>query len=137
MEPRFWVGQICAAKVYEKAGMSSEALAACDRAWEFSGGNTEALSIAGNVHAVPGKKAKAEAIIQQMLALRKEHYVPPYNVALVFAGLQEPEAAMQWLEQAFADRDVHMPFLLDQKWDVIRPIPQFQNLLSRVGFPSS
>ena len=136
MEPRFWVGQICAAKVYEKVGMYSEALIACDRALEFSGGNTEALSIAGYVHAVSGNKAKAEAIIHQMLELKRERYVPPYNVALVFAGLQESEAALQWLEQAFVDRDVHMPFLLDHKWDGIRPTAQFQNLLSRVGFPS-
>jgi TolB-like protein/Flp pilus assembly protein TadD len=136
MEPRFWVGQICAAKVYEKVGMYSEALVACDRALEYSGGNTEALSIAGYVHAVSGNKAKAEATIHQMLDLKRERYVPPYNVALVFAGLQESEAALQWLEQAFADRDVHMPFLLDHKWDEIRPTPQFQNLLSRVGFSS-
>ena len=136
MEPRFWVGQICAAKVYEKVGMYSEALAACDRAWEFSGGNTEALSLAGYVHAVSGNKAKAETTFHRMLELKRERYVPPYNIALVFAGLRETAAALQWLEQAFADRDVHMPFLLDHKWDGIRPTPQFQNLLSRVGFPS-
>lgn len=43
MESRFWIGQICAAKVYEKLGMYSEALVACERALEFSGGNSEAL----------------------------------------------------------------------------------------------
>jgi tetratricopeptide (TPR) repeat protein len=137
MEPRFWVGQICAAKVYEKVGMYSQALAACDHAWEFSGGNTEALSLAGYVHAVSGDRAKAEASIYQMLERRKERYVPPYNVALVFAGLRETEAALQWLEQAFADRDVHMPFLLDHKWNGIRSNAQFQKLLSRVGFANS
>jgi TolB-like protein len=136
MEPRFWIGQICAAKVYEKVGMYSEALSACDRAWEFSGGNTEALSLAGYVHAVARDRAKAEAKIDQMLELKKERYVPPYNVALVFAGLREKAAALQWLEQAFADRDVHMPFLLDHKWNVIRPTLEFQELLSKVGFPS-
>jgi tetratricopeptide (TPR) repeat protein len=136
MEPRFWVGQICAAKVYAKVGMYSEALAACDRTWEFSGGNTEALSVAGYVHAVSGDKAKAETTVHRMLELERERYVPPYNIALVFAGLQQTETAMQWLEQAFADRDVHMPFLLDHKWDGLRPTQQFQNLLSRVGFPS-
>jgi TolB-like protein/Flp pilus assembly protein TadD len=137
MEPRFWVGQICAAKVYEKAGMYAEALSACDQAWDFSGGNTEALSLAGYVHAVTGHRAKAEATIDQMMELMKERYVPPYNVGLVFAGLREAEAALQWLEQAFADRDVHMPFLLDQKWDGIRRIAQFQDLLLRVGLPCS
>jgi TolB-like protein len=136
MEPRFWVGQICAAKVYANVGMYSEALAACERAWEFSGGNTEALSIAGYVHAASGDRSKAEAAIHRMQELKKERYVPPYNVALVFAGLGETEAALRWLDHAFADRDVHMPFLLDHKWDGIRPVPQFQELLSRVGFPS-
>jgi TolB-like protein/Flp pilus assembly protein TadD len=136
MEPRFWVGQICAAKVYEKVGMYSQALAACDHAREFSGGNTEALSLAGYVHAVSRDRAKAEATIRQMLELKKERYVPPYNVALLFAGLRETEAALQWLEQAFADRDVHMPFLLDHKWDGIRSNAQFQKLLWRVGFAS-
>src|SRR5215469_1008807 len=136
MEPRFWVGQIFAAKVYEKVGMYSEALVACERAWQFSGGNTEALSIAGYVYAVSGERAKAEATVHQLLELEKQRYVPPYNIALVFAGLEEREATLQWLQCAFEDRDVHMPFLLDHKWDLIRPAPQFQELLSRVGLPN-
>jgi TolB-like protein/tetratricopeptide (TPR) repeat protein len=137
MEPRFWIGQICAAKVYERVGMYSEALVACEHAWEFSGGNTEALSLAGYIHAVSGDSGKAEATMHRMLELKKERYVPPYNIALLFTGLGQTEAALQCLEQAFADRDVHMPFLLDHKWDVIRPALQFQELLSRVGFANS
>jgi len=54
MESRLWVGQICVVKVYEKQGMYSEAPVACDHAMEFSGGNSEALSLAGYVHAISG-----------------------------------------------------------------------------------
>jgi len=137
MESRFWVGQICLAKTYEKLRMYSEALVACDYAWEFSGGNTEALSLAGYVHAVSGDKAKAKVKIQEMLERKKERYVPPYNLALVFAGLRESETALNWLERAFEERDVHMPFLLDHKWDRMRSNAQFQKLSSRAGFASS
>jgi len=133
MEPRFWVGQICAAKAYEKAGMYCEALTACDRAWEFSGGNTEALSIAGYVHAVTGNFSAAEEKIRQMRDLKCAGYVPPYNLALVYAGLKQTEVALDHLQQAFSDRDVHMPFLLDHKWDGIRRYPEFEDLLLRVG----
>jgi hypothetical protein len=56
MESRFRVGQICVAKVYEKQGMYSEALVAYDHALEFSGGNSEALSLAGYVHAIAGDR---------------------------------------------------------------------------------
>ena len=72
-----------------------------------------------------------------MLELKKARYVPPYNLALVSAGLGDTEAALQWLEQAFADRDVHMPFLLDHKWDGIRSAPRFQQILSRIEFPDA
>ena len=135
MEPRFWVGQICAAKVYERSGMFEEALRACDYAWEFSSGNTEAPSIAGYVYATSGNKAKAKAKIEEMLQLRKTRYVSPYNIALVFAGLGDSESALKWLECAFEERDVHMTFLLDHKWNGLRSSERFQHLLERVGFP--
>jgi TolB-like protein len=134
MEPRFWIGQICAAKVYEKLGMHSEALAACDLAGQFSGGNSEALSIAGYVHAVAGDRGKAEGYIQQMMERKKERYVPPYNVALIFAGLGEHETALQWLGTALEERDVHMPFLLDYKWDAMRGDERFREIAARAGF---
>jgi len=137
MESRFWVGQICAAKVYEKLGMHSEALVACDRALESSGGNSEALSVAGYVHAVAGDRDKAEHCIHQMLERKNERYVPPYNIALVFAGLRQSQTALHWLYQALEDRDVHMPFLLDHKWNGMRSNAEFQKLLSRVGFSMS
>lgn len=137
MEWRFWIAHICLAKSYEQQGMYSEALAACDAAWEFSGGNSEALSLAGYIHAASGERAKAEAKIQQLLEQKAKRYVPSYSVALVFAGLGETETALQWLEQAFENRDVHMPFLLDHKWNGLRSNEQFQQLLKRVGFSIS
>jgi TolB-like protein/Tfp pilus assembly protein PilF len=137
MEWRFWIAHICLAKSYEQQRMYSEALAACDAAWEFSGGNSEALSLAGYIHAVSGERAKAEAKIQQLLEQKAKRYVPSYSVALVFAGLGETETALQWLEQAIENRDVHIPFLLDHKWNGLRSNEQFQQLLKRVGFSIS
>jgi hypothetical protein len=55
----------------------------------------------------------------------------------MFAGLGETKTALQWLEQAFEDRDVHMPFLLDHKWKGWRSDSHFRQILSRVGFSIS
>jgi TolB-like protein/Flp pilus assembly protein TadD len=134
-EPRFWVAQICLAKVYQRLGRNAEALECCRKAWESSGGNTEALSIAGYVHAVSGKRTEAERTIRGLLARAQEHYVPPYNVALVYAGRGEVASALHWLELAFADRDVHLNFLRDHKWNVLRSSPEFRSLMQRVGLP--
>jgi len=68
MEPRFWVGQICAAKVYAKLQMRSEALHACDQAWEYSSGNTEAPSIAGYIYAVAKQRASGLRICNGRVA---------------------------------------------------------------------
>jgi TolB-like protein/Flp pilus assembly protein TadD len=135
LEPRFWVAQICLAKTYERLGRHAEALECCRNAAAFSGGNSEAPSIAGYLHAVSGERAEAEQKIQELLARRKEHYVPPYNVALIFAGLGDFDAALHWLELAFVERDVHMNFLRDHKWNALRSRREFRSLMGRVGLP--
>jgi tetratricopeptide (TPR) repeat protein len=130
MEPHFWVAHICLAKAYEKLDKHSEALAACENAWKFSGGVTAALSIAGYVHAVAGDKLKAECKIKEMMERKRERYAPPLQPsALVFADLRDTEAALRWLQQAFEDRDVHMNFLLDHKWNKLRNNPHFRPML--------
>jgi tetratricopeptide (TPR) repeat protein len=133
LEPNFWVAHICLAKAYERLGRYSEAIAACENAWIFSGGNTEALSIAAYVHAVAGKRLEAEAKVQQMLERKKERFVPPYNLALAFAGLGQIEITLHWLDQALDDRDIHMTFLLDHKWDGMRRNAHFQEIVERIG----
>jgi TolB-like protein/DNA-binding winged helix-turn-helix (wHTH) protein/Flp pilus assembly protein TadD len=135
LESRFWVAQICLGKTYERLGRHAEALECCRNAWRSSGGNTEALSIAGYVHAVSGERAEAEQKIHELLARRAEHYVPPYNIALVYAGLGDLDSALHWLELAFADRDVHLNFLRDHKWNVLRTRREFGLLMQRVGLP--
>lgn len=129
MESRFWVAHICLAKTYEQLGMHSEALSACDKAREFSGGNTESLSLAGYIHAVAGEREKAHDKIQQMQELQRARYVPPYNLALAYTGLGQTEDALLYLDRAFEERDVHMPFLLDHKWDRLRSESRFIDLL--------
>ena len=123
------------AHTLSNSGEHTEALECCSNARMSSGGNTEALSIAGHVHAASGERAEAEQKIHEFLARRREHYVPPYNVALVFAGLGDLDSALHWLQLAFADRDVHMNFLRDHKWNVLRSRPEFRALLKRVGLP--
>jgi tetratricopeptide (TPR) repeat protein len=135
LDSHFWVAHICMAKTYERQGRYVEALESCENAWRYSGGNTEALSIAGYVYAKMGDRGAAQAKIAEMLQRRKERYVPPYNIALVFAGLEEPDAAVHWLGQAFEDRDVRLNFLRDQKWEILRPRPEFRALVARVGLP--
>jgi hypothetical protein len=71
------------------------------------------------------------------LSLKKNRYFPPYNVAQLFARVGQTEAALQWLEQTFSDRDVHMNFLLDHKWDGIRSTQKFSGASVARGISNS
>ena len=61
---------------------------------------------------------------------------PPYNMALVYAGLGQRVSAFKWLEDAYKVRDVHLVFLVagDPKWDVLREDPRFRALVERCDF---
>jgi hypothetical protein len=53
----------------------------------------------------------------------------------VHAGLGDADAAFEWLDRAYAARDVHLMFLtVDVKWDRYRTDPRFGDLLARCGF---
>lgn len=135
LEPRFWIAHICLAKVCARLGRHAEALAACERAHAGSGGNAEAASIAGYVHAAAGDRTLALRTLEDLMERAGRGYVPPYDVALVHAGLGDGESALAWLERAYADRDVHLVFLRDAKWDGLRTLPAFRGLQRRVGLP--
>jgi len=61
--------------------------------------------------------------------------VPPYALALVHAGLGEPEPMFEWLDRAFEAHDVHLIYLtVDPKWDPYRADRRFEALLTRCGF---
>jgi len=64
----------------------------------------------------------------------ESRFVPPYNIALVQAGLGETAAAFASLERGFDERDPHMVFLtVDPKWDALRGDERFDSLLRSCG----
>ena len=62
--------------------------------------------------------------------------MPPYAMALVYAGLGQRDSAFKWLEDAYKARDVHLVFLAagDPKWDALREDPRFRALVERCDF---
>ena len=61
--------------------------------------------------------------------------MPPFAIAMVHAGLNEPDAVFEWLDKAFAVHDIHLIYLtVDPKWDPYRADPRFKALLARCGF---
>lgn len=134
----FWLGHLILGKVYEQTLRSAAALKEFDIAFQLSEGNTEALSLKGYTLAGMARRREAELVMRTLIETANTRFVPPYNVALLLAGMNEMDKAFQWLETARLRRDVHMVFLtVEPKWDSLRNEPRFQRLLQECGLLSS
>ncbi|MEO8726353.1 MAG: winged helix-turn-helix domain-containing protein [Acidobacteriaceae bacterium] len=137
VDPEFWIGYMQLAQVCVQLGDDDLAMDALNRAGRTSGGNTKIISLRGYYFARMGQISEAQDVLDTLQAIARERYVPPYTIALVYAGLEQPDAAFEWLERASEARDVHLIFLpIDPKWDAFRSDSRFQSILKRCEFTS-
>jgi TolB-like protein/DNA-binding winged helix-turn-helix (wHTH) protein/tetratricopeptide (TPR) repeat protein len=131
----FWIGHMTLGQAYEQLGQYEPALDALTTATRFSGDNSKAVSVRAYTLAKAGRPREARDVLDTLEAISRKRYVPPYAFALIHAGLGERDAVFEWLERAYAARDVHLIFLtVDPKWDSYRADPRFIGLLTRCGF---
>jgi tetratricopeptide (TPR) repeat protein len=131
--PRFWIAQLRLAEVYERLGESELALEALAEAEALSR-NSKMLSLRGYILAKSGRATAAEEVLRTLVDTGRERYVPPYAIALVYAGLGQRDSAFAWLDRAYDARDVHLLHLPDPKWDDLREDPRFRRLVERCNF---
>ena len=82
-----------------------------------------------------GRGAEPRAEAEGLISLSKKLYVPPYNVAMIYNGLEETDKAIAWLERGLAERDPRMIFLtVEPKWNNLRGDKRFIALMTRIGF---
>jgi TolB-like protein/DNA-binding winged helix-turn-helix (wHTH) protein/tetratricopeptide (TPR) repeat protein len=138
LDPNLWIGYMELGQAHVAAGDHELALEALVDAARFSGGNSKAISLRGYVLAKMGRVDAAREVLRTLETASRERYVPPFAMALVYAGLDEREAMFDALERAFTARDVHLMYLpVDMKWDPYRTDPRFVDLLARCAFTSS
>ncbi|HLW82855.1 MAG TPA: winged helix-turn-helix domain-containing protein [Candidatus Acidoferrales bacterium] len=136
LDPNFWVAHLNLSKIYAAMQRYDEALAEAEKARVACGLSTEPLSLAGHAQARLGHRVEAEKALNELLAMRDARYVPPYNIARVYLGMGEHGKALEWLECAYAERDVRLAFLkVEPKWNPLRTDGRFKKLIRRVGFP--
>ena len=58
---------------------------------------------------------------------------PAFEIACVYAGLDEPDRSFEWLEKAYGWRSIPLLWLnVDQRLDVLRRDPRFAVLLTNL-----
>lgn len=92
------------------------------------------LAALGYVYAIYGLTDKARDVLDQLQKQSGERFVSQYSLAMVHAGLGEPDQALEYLELAYEERADMMAWLkIGPEWISLRGDPRFQNILRRVG----
>ncbi len=134
-EPDFWVAYWQLGQAHEQWGQTDQALEAFGEAVRLSNGNSKPMSVSAYTLATRGRVSEAREVLNALEQRAQERYVPPYAIALVYAGLNDDARMFEWLDHALTVRDVHLIYILvDPKWDPFRGDTRFQALVRRCGF---
>jgi len=141
-DPDFWVARHYLALAYVQKGMHQEAIAELRKLIKAppSGpipdqvieAECEASSSLGFAYGIGGRRAEAQAILNQIEALSKRRYVSPLYFAIVYAGLKDNDKAIEYLNKAFEARHPGLVLIrIEPMFDGLRSDERFQVLIKR------
>ena len=117
-------------------GRADEAVAEFERAAVTSGPRGPALR--AYAYAVTGRHAEATRVLQEILAGSPSDYLPPFHVAMAYAGLGDADLATRWLARACDERDPQASSVdAVPAFEALRTDPRYVAVLRRLGLASS
>ena len=88
----------------------------------------------GGAYAAAGRKDDAQRVLAEVTKQASEHYVCPYEVATIYAGLGDKASTLEWLKKGLQERADCMPWARsDPKLDTLRADPQFKEVMRAMG----
>ena len=134
MDPTFAQVHFDLGMAYLQKGMFEEATARFQKGVTLSGGLPAMVMALGYVHALRGKRAEAEQILDQLQEPSKQRQISPLYKAFIYAALGKKDQAFEELQRGYEDRSGLLVYLkVEPMFDSLRADPRFQNLLRRVG----
>jgi len=132
-EPRFFPALFNLGRAYVQKGMHDVAIAAFEKAVEFSG-NHEGNAALAHAYALAGRRDEARVILAELKANAAGRYVAAPMMARVYLGLGEIDRAFECLKKGVEERSYWSVFLkMDPVYDAIRNDARFRELLEEMG----
>jgi eukaryotic-like serine/threonine-protein kinase len=133
LQPDYAVAHVYLGYTYAAKGQYAEAIAAYQKDISFGGETPSTLCYLGYAYAKSGKRDEALDMLNK-LKTTKEH-VSPAELATLYEGLGDKDAALESLERAYREHDLQMQYLKAPWYDGLRSEARFQDLMRRVGLP--
>jgi TolB-like protein/DNA-binding winged helix-turn-helix (wHTH) protein/Flp pilus assembly protein TadD len=132
MDPFFALTHYVLGEVLAQKHMSNEAIAELQKAVELSQGSPAFAANLANAYAVSGRREEAVKILNDLKSRSRTGFSNAPEIAVVYAGLEEKDQAMAWLERAYAER-FNPGVLMRPAFDPLRSDRRFQDLVRRIG----
>ncbi len=123
---------------YGHKGADADSIVAAEKARHLVAPGKEQILDAylAGPYSKAGKQAEVLQWIEIWDRLSTEHHLESFLMALMNAPPGNSDRAFDWLEKAYKERSVNMPFLLIHPLlDTLRSDRRFEDLVRRVGFP--
>lgn len=118
---------------YVQQGLYQDALDESRKARSIAGDTPQITAQIAYVLAVSGQQSEARAALSELKQRAARQYVPPYDIALIYAGLGDRDMAFEWFEKAYADHSTEMIyFKVEPMLSSLRSDPRYQNILVRM-----
>lgn len=117
---------------------NQEAIAALEKARDYSGGQQDKIACLGYAYGVSGRESDARKMLEQLNVIASRgQYVSPLHVAFVYEGLRDHDNAVAWLERAYNARDEYLVYLkVYPEFRDLHADPRFQEILRKIGLVS-
>ena len=126
------------AHVYEWRGEYEKAVAEYRLQVQYWNKNPTAKASLGYALARAGATSEATQILHELLAASRSRYVSPADVALIYAGLGDDAAALNWLDRAYDEKSPALSsVMLDPRLKTLLAHPRFKRLLQKMGFAAA
>lgn len=138
LEPSYTALHYDLGLIQERLGRFDAALEALDRVNSpGQGRGMTVLATRAFVHARAGRRDLALEGLHRLEALSASEYVSAYDLALLHFALDDTDAAMRRLSDAYDNYSSFLPFLnVDARWDSLRSDSRFQALAQRLNLPA-
>jgi serine/threonine-protein kinase len=119
---------------YAAKGMFTEATSHAERGVALSPEVNLLRALLGVVYAMAGERPSAEKVLVELLDRSQQQYVGPTMISWVYANLDQPGPAFEWLTKAISERDCTLGFGIRVPiYDRISRDPRFHEMLMGLG----
>ena len=124
------------ARALVQKDMQREAVEELKKGLELMRGNPTLLASLGHAYATSGQRDEALKVLAEMEGVAKQHYISPYWIAVVYAGLDDRDRAFELLGRAADERFFMLMWLgVEPRFDRLRSDPRYPALARRIGRP--